>query len=220
MSKAITTALRQLAEAREGLLAVGDEIWASISPRDAQARREGVAFYDSYSDKVATLDALAAEITNMLEQYVASQAPQEQPAPEPAPDGSYRLDAQFTFKRPSGFAIGDGQFHKVTTWRKMYQMVCQDLRRADPQRFTSLPGRADFTSRRGNALFMHNPAELRVALNVGGGLYTEGNLSALALCENMRRLLTYFGRDPMEVKIYLRPDAEDVDADDAESQAM
>lgn len=214
MSGAITQALRQLAEAREGLLAVGDDIWAGIAPRDVVARREGVAFYDSYSDKVATLDALAAEITSMLDTYMRSHTPEPAPQAHADASGAYPLDTPFTFKRPEGFTLRDGQLRKATTWRKMYAMVCQELSHADPRKFAALAENSDFISKQGRKMFSRAPNDLRWAIDMGQGIYAEGNYSANTLCDNMRRLLIHFGRDPMEMKIYLRPEVEMLTEDD------
>ena len=214
MSKPITQALRQLAEAREGLLAVGDDIWAGISPRDATARREGFAFHDAYSDKVAKLDALAAEITEMLHAYVASHTIEPRPDTPTDPISAFHLDTDFTFKRPRGFALRDGAFRPAVTWRQMYRLVCQELRTTDPKRFAALPEQPVFISKQGRKMFSRDPNDLRWAIDMGQGVFAEGNYSANTLCDNMRRLLIHFGRDPQEMKIYLQPEVEALTADD------
>jgi hypothetical protein len=214
VSGAITQALRQLAEAREGLLAVGDDIWAGISPRDATARREGFAFFESYSDKVATLDALAADITEMLERYVSNHTLEPRPDTPTDPTSAFHLDTDFTFKRPRGFKLRDGQLRKATTWRQMYYMVCQELSRAEPKKFAALAENSAFISKQGRKVFSRDPKDLRWAIDVGQGIYAEGNYSANTLCATMRSLLIHFGRDSMEMKIYLQPEVEAITADD------
>lgn len=214
MNRPITLALRQLAEAREGLLAVGDDIWAGISPRDATARREGFAFHDAYSDKVAKLDALAADITEMLHAYIASHTIEPRPDTPTDPISAFHLDTDFTFKRPRGFALRDGAFRPAATWRQMYRMVCQELRDTNPTKFATLTEESAFVSKQGRKLFSRDPKDLRWAIDMGQGIYAEGNYSANTLCDNMRRLLIHFGRDPMEMKIYLRPEEGETLTDD------
>ncbi len=218
MSEHINQALRQLAEAREGLLAIGDDIWAEIDHRDALARRESVAFFDAYSDKVATLDALSAEITGMLNDYVASHAPAPRPDTPTNPTRAYPLDSDFTFKRPRGFSLAGEAMRPATTWRGMYQFVCRELNQADAKKFAALVTHPDYVSRQGRKMFSRDPRDLRFAVDIGQGLCAEGNYSANTLCDNMRRLLAYFGRDPRQMKVYLRPDS--VEADDAEAPPL
>src|SRR5437660_8196234 len=63
--------LEDLEAVRENLLALSDDIWLSIDHNDPQALEEGVQFKRSYNEKVAAFDALAADLSALIQQFTS-----------------------------------------------------------------------------------------------------------------------------------------------------
>ncbi len=63
-----------------------------------------------------------------------------------------------------------------------------------------------FTTRRSNPQFARDPALLRSAMTLPGGVQAEVNLSANHLRDQIRTLLQHFGIEQSALRIYLRQD--------------
>jgi len=118
----------------------------------------------------------------------------------------HAITEDFTFKRPYAFSLLHDAKIEVTTWRQMFELVCQQLSEFNPERFKGLPDSDRFATRRGHKLFSRNPKSLRLASYLGEGIYAEINLSANWLCNSIVRLLDYFGIPRHKMKVFLRED--------------
>jgi len=97
-------------------------------------------------------------------------------------------------------------FKDIVTWRRVYELVCAQLREQDAARFTALPENPDFTTTHGNRYFTRTSEEVRSPAHVGDTIYAEVNLSANMIRDVIRRLLTTFDVPESEMTIYLRQD--------------
>jgi len=161
--------LERLDQVREDLLALSDDIWQSIDHNDTQALEEGVAFKHEYNARMAAFDQLAGEISTLVRQFTAVRLDESDQADQRSPQAAERiirdldqrqaheLNEDFTFKRPYGFQLGDEARSGVTTWRRLFELICLYLQGLDPRRFASLPGHPKFISRRGNPVFSEDP---------------------------------------------------------------
>jgi hypothetical protein len=102
--------------------------------------------------------------------------------------------------------LGDKAFKDVSTWRRLYRLVCGILAERDPEKFESLPDNPDFRTSRGNRSFSEDPDGLHNALKVPAGLYAEAKLSANSIRDHIRKLLHTFDIPEEEMTIYLRQD--------------
>jgi hypothetical protein len=218
MTDRIRDILEQLEQVREDLLALSDDIWNSIDHNDDQALDEGVAFKKEYNARLAAFDRLAGELSALVQRFTAvslATPRQSNGQVQPAPERVIRdLDARephglaedFTYKRPYGYRLEDEAQSEVPTWRRLYELLCLHLARRDPERFARLPDEPAFTTRRGNPQFARDPALLRSAMPLPGGVQAEVNLSANHLRDQIRTLLQHFGIEPSALRIYLRQD--------------
>ncbi|MGO9109423.1 MAG: hypothetical protein ACLP9L_09330 [Thermoguttaceae bacterium] len=210
--------LEDLEAVRENLLALSDDIWLSIDHNDPQALDEGVEFKRSYNAKSAVFDQAASELSALVQQYtsvhleateqtggddrernarIVAELNREEP---------HTLNEDFTFKRPYGL-IFDGQGTTgITTWQRMYELVCGQLLARDANRFRSLVNHPDFVSNRGHHTFTTDAGSLRKALSVGDGLFVESNLSANGIRDVIRALLAAFAIPADRLLIFLRQD--------------
>jgi len=210
--------LERLDQVREDLLALSDDIWQSIDHNDTQALEEGVAFKREYNARMAAFDQLAGEISTLVQQFTAVRLDESDQADQRSPQAAERiirdldqrqahgLNEDFTFKRPYGFQLGDEARSGVTTWRRLFELICLYLQGLDPRHFASLPGHPKFISRRGNPVFSEDPRALRSAMPLPNGLYAEANLSANHLCTQIGNLLDAFAIDRAALRLYLRQD--------------
>jgi len=210
--------LEDLEAVRENLLALSDDIWGSIDRQDVQAFDEGVQFMRAYIDKMASFDALASELSTMVQQYTSvrlgdeeqvgldDQGRNERIIEELNREEPHSIDEDFTFKRPHGFILDGQGIAGITTWRRLFELLCQQLLRRDPQRFHALPDNADFISNRGRHSFSRNPTELRYANLIGDEVYAEINLSANGIRDTIRRLLETFEIPERRLQLFLRED--------------
>ncbi|MFB1485769.1 MULTISPECIES: hypothetical protein [unclassified Thiocapsa] len=215
--------MEQLEQVREDLLALSDDIWSSIDHNDSHALDEGVAFKKAYNAKMAAFDQLAGELSTLVQQFTAidlAEPASSRGEPAHTRDGIVRdldrrephsLEEDFTYKRPYGYRLGDEAQSGVTTWRRLYELICLHLARHDPERFSRLPDEPAFTTRRGNPYFTRDPVALRAAMALPSGIQAEVNLSANHLRDQIKALLNYFGIDQAALSIYLRQDR-DADA--------
>ena len=210
--------LEDLEAVRENLLALSDDIWDSIDRQDLTAFDEGVQFMRTYLQKMTGFDQLATEISAMIQEYTSirleaqeetgldDRESNERIIQELNREEPHSVDEDFTYKRPHGFILCRQGASSITTWQRVYELVCQQLLRRDPQRMRSLVEHSDFISNRGHRSFTHDRASLRKALEIEDGLYAESNLSADGIRDMIRQLLTAFELPKEEMKIFLRED--------------
>jgi hypothetical protein len=216
MTENIRNILQDLDRVRENMLALSDDIWLSIDHNDPDALREGVEFKQEYNDKMIAFDRLATEISQLVQQFTNVQVEEE---PEPTTDNQndriirdlnreepHLLSEDFTFKRPFGFILCGRAFKNVNTWRRMFELVCRELSRRDPETFASLPDKKIFKNSRGKSTFAESPEPLRAAIKLTDGVYGEVNLSANALRDVMRKLLKVYQIPNEDMTVFLRQD--------------
>jgi hypothetical protein len=218
MQARVRQILEDLEAVSENLLGLSDDIWLSIDHNDPQGLEEGVQFKRSYNEKMAAFDRLATELSGMIQQFTSVRLHEEERSGQTSEDENVRLireldreaphaiDEDFTFKRPHGFVLDGQAFSGITTWRRLYEVFCQQLLRRAPARFRALIDDPAFVSSRGHRSFTANPGELRSAAELADGIYTEINLSANGLRDVMRKLLTAFEIPESDVRVYLRED--------------
>lgn len=210
--------LEDLETVRENLLALSDDIWESIDRQDLASFDAGVQFMRDYLQKMTAFDQLATEMSAMIQQYTRVSLKAEEQAAHGQRDENDRIirelnreqphtvDEDFTYRRPHGFVLDGQAITGITTWRRLYELVCQQLARRDQVRFRGLPENDVFISNRGHREFNANAAELRSPMLVADGVYAEINHSANALRDLMRELLEQFGIPRDQLLIYLRED--------------
>ncbi len=210
--------LRDLEAVRENLLALSDEIWLSIDHNDSDALEEGVEFKRAYNSKLAAFDALSTDLSQLVQNFtrvdlaveeesgnndrqsndrIIEQLNREEP---------YSIDENFTFKRPHGFILDGSATNGITTWRRLYELVCITLIRQDKERFLRLTDSDRFVSNRGHRQFTTDPSKLRSPRGLEEGIFTEINLSANSICHVIRNLLDVYEIPRDRLQIFLRED--------------
>ncbi len=210
--------LEDLEAVRENLLELSDDIWSSIDHNDAEALEAGVEFKRAYNAKVAAFDGVASELSQLIQQYTSvrleateqsgtlDDSSNERIIAELDREIPHTLDEDFTFKRPFGFVLDGQATTGLTTWQRLYELVCANLIARDEQRMRSLFDHPDFVSNRGNRTIEHEPQKLRKALQIADGLYIESNLSANSIRDVIRRLLQQYAIPLEQIRVYLRQD--------------
>lgn len=210
--------LRDLEAVRENLLALSDEIWLSIDHNDDEALEEGVEFKRAYNAKLSAFDSLSTELSQLVQKFTRVDLAVEEESGEDDSQSNQRIieqlnreqphsiDEDFTFKRPHGFILDNAATTGITTWRRLYELVCTALMRRNAELFRSLVDHAKFVSSRGHRQFTTEPSALRSPSRLDDGLYTEINLSANGLRNVMRDLLDEFEIPRERLKIFLRED--------------
>ena len=210
--------LEDLEAVRENLLALSDEIWQSIDHNDPEGLEEGVRFKRAYNEKMAAFDTLASELSAMIQQFTSVRLGEHEEIGGEDESENVRIiqalnreephsiDEDFTFKRFHGFILDGRATTGITTWRRVFELVCQQLQRRDPQRFAKLPENPDFISNRGHPSFSQGTEALRTAWAIGDGLYAEVNLSANGIRDTIRRLLATFEIPKDRLQLFLRED--------------
>ena len=219
--------LEDLEAVRENLLALSDDIWWSIDHNDPDALEAGVEFKRAYNAKAAAFDAVASELSALVQQYTSvrlqeaektggtDRVENERIVAELNRDQPHRLEEDFTYKRPHGFILDGQGTTGITTWQRVYELVLQRLYDRDADRFRGLCANPDFTTNRGNPTVTTEPARLRKALEVRPGLFVESNLSANGIRDILRRVLTAFAFPSDQLLIFLRQDRDAGRPDDA-----
>lgn len=210
--------LEDLEAVRENLLALSDDIWHSIDHNDSDALEEGVAFKRNYNEKMADFDRLATELSTIIQQFTSVRLGAEEESGADDEDQNTRIiqelnrdephtiDEDFTFKRPHGFILQGKGTSGITTWRRLFELLCRQLLRLDPERFRSLVDHPDFISNRGHHAFNTTADGIRSASQIADGLFMEINLSANSIRDTIRRLLDTFEIRRAELQIFLRQD--------------
>ena len=192
MKETIRAILTDMERVRENLLTLSDDIWLSIDHNDSQALQEGVQFKLAYNEKMAAFDQVSTDLSVLIQQYtdVHLDQPSVTVSEEQADEANQRLireldrdephglDEDFRYKRPYGFVLQGKAHTGIVTWRRVLELVCQQLNTYNPEVMTKLPDHPDFISNRGNRSFSPNSEDLRTAMKVTEDLYTEANLSA------------------------------------------
>lgn len=219
--------LRDLEAVRENLLALSDEIWLSIDHNDADALEEGVEFKRAYNAKLSAFDALSSELSQLVQKFTRVDLAIEEESGDDDSQNNQRIieqlnreqphsiDEDFTFKRPHGFILDGAATTGITTWRRLYEIVCIALIRRDGELFRSLFDHGKFVSSRGHQQFTADPSELRSPSRLEEGIYTEINLSANGLRDVIRNLLDVYDLPRDRLQIFLREDR-DAGGDDAQ----
>ena len=219
--------LEDLEAVRENLLALSDDIWHSIDHNDPEALEAGVEFKRAYNSKAADFDRVATDLSVLIQRYTSVRLEEsEQTGGEDRErneriiaalnrEEPHSLDENFTFKRPHGFVLAGQAATGITTWQRMYELVCRLLVARDQARFRGLYSNPDFISNRGHHMVTQDPSTLRKSLDVGHGIYVESNLSANAICDMLQRFLAAFEIPMEQMKVYLREDRDAGRATDA-----
>ena len=210
--------LEDLAAVRENLLALSDDIWLSIDHNDPESLEEGVAFKRTYNEKLGAFDSLATELSTLIQQFTSvNLASEEQTGGDSESENRriiqeldreepHSLDENFTYKRPHGFILLGRGTTGITTWRRLFELLCLQLLQHDPQQFRSLVDHPDFISSRGHHSLSCTGDPLRSALQLENDLLTEINLSVNSIRDTTRRILDSFGIPVADLKIFLRED--------------
>jgi len=210
--------LEDLEAVRENLLALSDDIWQSIDHNDPDSLEEGVAFKRTYNEELAAFDSLATELSVLVQQFTSvnlaaeektggdSETENQRIIQELDRDIPHSLDEDFTWKRPHGFILLGRGTTGITTWKRLFELVCLQLLTHDRDKFRSLVNHPDFVSKRGHHSFSHTRDPLRSALQLDTDLFTEINLSANSIRDTTRRILEVFAIAIPDLKIFLRED--------------
>ena len=210
--------LEDLEAVRENLLALSDDIWHSIDHNDPQALDAGVEFKRAYNAKAAAFDQIASELSALVQQYTSVRLEESEQTGEDNGEQNARivaelnreqphsLDENFTYKRPHGFVLDGRGTTGVTTWQRLYELVCQQLFARDQGRFRSLENHPEFVSNRGHHTVTGDAITLRKPLAVSDDLYIEANLSANGIRDVIRRLLEVFDIPAERMQVFLRQD--------------
>ena len=130
--------LEDLEAVRENLLGLSDEIWMSIDHNDPEGLEEGVQFKRAYNEKMAAFDALASELSTMIQQFTSVRLEEREESGEDDESQNVRIiqalnreephsiDEDFTFKRPHGFILDGRGTTGVTTWSRAFVLICKE----------------------------------------------------------------------------------------------
>ncbi len=210
--------LEDLEAVRENLLALSDEIWHSIDHNDPEAQEEGVQFKRAYNEKMAAFDALASDLSTMIQQFTSVRLEEQEESGEDDEGRNERIiraldretphsiDEDFTFKRPHGFILDGRGAAGVATWSRVFLLICRERHRRNPLRFENLPENPDYISNRGHHLFTHDPTHPRKPQEIAQGLFAETNLSANGLRDVVRKLLATCEIPKDRLRLFLRED--------------
>ena len=137
----------------------------------------------SYVVKMTEFDRLAADLSGLVQQYTQVSLEASEETGEEDRERNERIirelnreephsiDEDFTYKRPHGFILGGPSTSGITTWQRLYELVCRQLYQRDSARFVSLIDHPDFISNRGHHCIVSVLRSLRKALEVGDGLF-------------------------------------------------
>jgi hypothetical protein len=210
--------LEDLEAVRENLLALSDDIWAGVDLQDLTAFDDGVRFMRSFIEKRTAFDQLATELSVLIQQYTqVSLEASEETGQEDREQNEriiqdlnreepHTIDEDFTYRRPHGFILDGKATVGITTWQRLFELVCRQLHQRDPGRFVTLIENRDFISSQGHHIVTHDADSLRKALQIDTDLSIECNLSANGIRDMIRRLLVAFGLPSSQLQLFLRQD--------------
>ncbi len=218
MVERIDLILRELEEAREGLLSYADEVWVDIDHSNATKLASGNVFIESLHKRITDLSKVTSELEELVRQYAHSDL-RKQPHivqidktydarqfAELDRATTHTLSESFTKQRPYGFILQKQAVTGIVNWRDLYRALIHLLSEHDPVRFNALPENDEFLSPQGHRQFTRSQEELREAMPVGESIFAEANCSANYIRDNMKRLLKVFGYHSSDLRIYLRQD--------------
>ena len=218
MTEKTINILRDLETVRENLLALSDDIWHSIDHNDSDALEAGVEFKRQYNSRLSAFDTLSSEISQLVQQFTSINLAADEESGEQDDAHNERIiqqlnreqphsiDEDFTFRRPHGYILDGKATTGITTWRRLYELLCAQLLRRNRDLFYSLPENDEFISNRGHHQFARSPDGLRSASQLDNDLFTEINLSANALRDVIRRLLAAYDIPTANLQVFLRED--------------
>jgi len=210
--------LEDLETIRENLLTLSDDVWLSIDHNDSQAFEQGTQFKRSYNEKMAAFNRLADELSALIQQYTAVSLEAEEQTgagdrehnariiAELNREVPHSLDEEFTYKRPHGFILEGQAATGITTWRRLYDLLCRQLLRRDPSLFHALVDHPEFVTNQGKRRFARDEAGMNSPSLIGDGVYAEVCMSANAFRDQIRRLLAVFEIPGDQLKLFLRQD--------------
>ena len=210
--------LEDLEAVRENLLALSDDIWLSIDHNDSESLEAGVEFKRAYNSKVSAFDSVATELSDLVQKYTSVRLESsEQTGAEDYERNQriiaeldrevpHNLDEDFRFKRRFGFVLDGQATTGITTWQRLYELVCKFLVARDESFFRSLRDSENFISNRGNRSIDTDSNSLRKAMPIASGLFIESNFSANSIRDMIRRLLTEYHIPLDRMQVYLRQD--------------
>ena len=135
--------LEDLEAVRENLLALSDDIWAGVDLQDLTAFDDGVRFMRSFIEKRTAFDQLAAELSVLIQQYTqVSLEASEETGQEDREQNEriirdlnreepHTIDEDFTYRRPHGFILDGKATVGITTWQRLFELVCRQLHQRD-----------------------------------------------------------------------------------------
>lgn len=116
---------------------------------------------------------------------------------------AYYLDADFSKKRPSGFAF-DGKKYDARSWNKMLVMVCEILNDKNPKLFQSFP---EDKSMQGRTRKYFTRIKTEYHQKVGGtDIWVLTNNDGSANCRTIMKMFEKFNIPITSMKIFLRAD--------------
>lgn len=210
--------LQDLEAVRENLLALSDDIWAGIDRQDLDAFDEGVQFMRTFVEKNTGFDHVAAELSELVQKFMSVRLEEAEQTGSGDREQNERIIAElnrekphsitedFTYKRPIGFIFDGEAATGVTTWQRLYELICKHLFGRNEALFRSLEHSSEFISNRGNHTISSDPKLLRSSLAIGPQLFIECNLSANNICTVIRRLIAEYKVPEDHLKIFLRQD--------------
>lgn len=211
--------LDNLNQLEEDLIALPDDIWLSINPRDNESVEKGTTFLKSFNDNLYGFSESAGNISRQIKEYFEINPETEEIEGESVREKAHsriikeldksephNIDENFTYKRPYGFILDDKAFKGIKTWRSLFIQALKVLAEKNPEKFRKLPEVEDFVSSRGKPLFTSNESKLRMPEKTEMGFYVEVNLSANDLMKRLTNVMEFIAIAPVKLKIYLRED--------------
>lgn len=215
----IKNILDNLNQLEEDLMALPDDIWLSINPRDNESVEKGTAFLKSFNDNLSGFSESSGKISKQIKAHFEINPEIEEIEGEAVREKSHSriikeldksephtIDENFTYKRPFGFVLEDQAFKGIKTWRSLFIQALKVLAEKEHNKFKKLPEVEDFISSRGKPLFTTTSSKLRMPEKTEMGFYVEVNLSANDLMKRLKNVMEYLQVTPDNFRVYLRED--------------
>jgi hypothetical protein len=218
MNDRIRNILEDLESVRENLLALSDDIWLSIEHNDPDALENGYQFKKAYNQKWAEFDHVADDLSRLIQQFTKinltadevtgtdDETENDRIIQELNKEVPHTLDEDFTYIRPYGFVLNGKATVGLTTWRRLYEVFCQQLANHCPERFRQLAVDPEMARRNGGRWFSTSADNHYTAWEITEGIFAEVQLSANSLRHCMKRLLKTFDIPESDMKVYFRED--------------
>lgn len=217
MEKRVQQILTDIERVQENLLALSDDIWLNIDHNDSQALQKGVDFKLAFNENLDKFNHNASEISQLIQQFTNVHIEVADVAQKGTPEHDriiqeldttqpYTIDENFTYKRPYGFILQGQAYRGINTWRNLYELFCKQLAAKDIKRFQEFVDSPDAKTVRGGVFFSKDKSSLRKAIEISNGICAEGNLSANAIRDRIKFILSAFEIELSEFSLYLRED--------------